>query len=123
MAYGRAIPADHARKCAALRPSGAVLCKVFRRKRLRTAGAQQHACARIKVECRENPLREPRNLKKKDVPTAQHLPRSRIQKTAHDGGMWHVYDNEFCDALGIYVLSSPSDRSTPIWTGKKNDSR
>src|ERR1035438_6854855 len=82
-----AIPVDHRRHCAGLRPCLTVMLKVLCGERARTAAAHQRPGAHGEVVGREARLRKARQLEERYVPTAQNLPRITVDVPQEHHGM------------------------------------
>src|SRR5258708_27336208 len=116
----RAVPIDHAGEGCGLRPCSTILGEIFIREGARAAGAQKGTRADAEVKSGENRFRQPGQLKKEHVPTAEKLARPRAEEFSHHRRMRDVEDEQLGDALRMKKGGAPGNRGAPIMSGEKD---
>ena len=101
MAKSGAVPVDHARERAGLRPCGAVLGEIFVRESVGAAGADKRADGEAEIEHGERGFWNKRELEEEHVPTAAKLLAVCLQVAAHYARVRDVEDGELGDAMRV----------------------
>ena len=115
-ADGGAVPVEHARQRAGLRPGFFIFNHILLAECAAASRLDEHPGQRLEVLPAQNPLDEDRNLKEVHVPGFSSLGGIRQDEARHHVGMRDVEDGDFFQPFGILDRNRPRDRRAPIVT-------